>query len=69
MYTMVYIIYGISMSNKKQRLTCLKQIADYASYSPNTIKKFILEKNFPAKKIGRFWVSNKDEIDKWFDDI
>jgi len=48
------------------RLCGVKEISKYVGYSETTIMRWIFLEGLPAGKIGGSWVSDSDQIDKWW---
>lgn len=48
------------------RLIGQKEIEHHVRFSWNTIKQWIENEGFPAIKQGGVWISDTEEIDKWF---
>lgn len=43
----------------------LKEASSYLSISEQTLYRYIKNKNFPARKIGKQWRIHKDSLDSW----
>lgn len=49
----------------EDRWLSVDEIAAYLGVKRDTIYKWIERKSMPAKKVGRLWKFNKDEVNEW----
>jgi excisionase family DNA binding protein len=43
----------------------LKEVAEYLSVHPDTIRRYVTRGQLPAFKIGTDWRFNRESIDEW----
>lgn len=55
----------VSATDRATALTGMKEICQYMSRSEVTVLKLIRDQDFPAKKIGGIWESDKELVDEW----
>ena len=56
----------VSMSdNDIERWVSMNEICEHLGIKRDTALKWILNKNMPAKKIGKLWKFKISEIDEW----
>ena len=48
-----------------ERSLSTEEMPAHLGVNPDTIYKWIAEKNMPAHRIGRPWKFKKDEVDEW----
>ncbi len=49
----------------EDRWLTVDDISKYLSVTKDTIYKWIENRNMPAHKVGRKWMFQKTEVDKW----
>lgn len=50
---------------KDERWLTSKEVGEYLSISRQTLMLWIVNKHFPAVKVGKFWRYKQNEIDRW----
>lgn len=53
------------ISEKDNRYLLVKDICKYLNISDETLYKWIRDKFIPAHRVGKRWMFDKDEIDRW----
>ncbi len=53
------------MPEQQERWLDVEEISSYLGVTNETIRKWIREKNLPARKIGRKWKFKLTEVDEW----
>ena len=53
------------MENIPERWYSMPEVSKHLGISRDTVLKWIIEKNMPAKKIGRLWKFKISEVDEW----
>lgn len=54
------------MERLKEVMT-LREASQYLGISPDTLYKYLGEKNIPAFKLGNRWRFKKDVLDRWME--
>jgi excisionase family DNA binding protein len=49
----------------EERWLTVDDICKYLSVTKDTVYKWIEQKQMPASKVGRKWMFQKDDVDKW----
>ena len=49
----------------EDRWLTVDDICKYLSVTKDTVYKWIEQRDMPANKVGRKWMFQKDEVDKW----
>ncbi len=49
----------------EERWLTVDDICKYLSVTKDTVYKWIEQKQMPANKVGRKWMFQKDDVDKW----
>jgi len=49
----------------EDRWLTVDDICKYLSVTKDTVYKWIDHKGMPANKVGRKWMFQKDDVDKW----
>mgnify|MGYP000176165657 CR=1 FL=1 len=58
------------MQNQQEDLIKgLDRIAHYTGYSRTTVRAMVDQDNLPAYKLRGQWVSSKDMLDRYFEDL
>lgn len=48
-----------------EKYISMKEVCDYLSVQRQTILSWIMQKDFPAVKVGKFWRFKLSEIEDW----
>ena len=51
----------------EERWLSVEEIATYLGVKRDTVYKWIIRKNMPARKIGRLWKFKKEHVDDWIE--
>ena len=49
----------------EDRWLSVDEVAAYLGVKRDTIYKWIERESMPARKVGRLWKFNRDEVDEW----